>query len=135
MRDTDHRTSTETGLPDPALRVIPMPPDANGRGFVFGGWLMAHADLAGSVAAIHRAAGPVVTRAVREFEFLAPLQIGDLVSFHAEITATGRTSVQVGLHIKTQRLSLPKPALAARAEIVYVAVDDLQKPRPLPNKS
>ena len=31
------------------LKVIPMPADTNGNGDIFGGWVMAQVDLAGSV--------------------------------------------------------------------------------------
>ena len=33
------------------LKVIPMPADTNGNGDIFGGWVMAQVDLAGSVLA------------------------------------------------------------------------------------
>ena len=31
------------------LKVIPMPADVNANGDIFGGWVMAHVDLAGAV--------------------------------------------------------------------------------------
>ncbi len=41
----------------PVLRIIPMPADTNAHGTIFGGWVMAQVDLAGSVAAYERAQG------------------------------------------------------------------------------
>ena len=43
-------------LPDkcPALRVVPMPADANQNGDIFGGWVMSQVDIAGSVPAARR---------------------------------------------------------------------------------
>jgi acyl-CoA thioesterase YciA len=40
-------------LPDtePALRVVPMPADANQHGDIFGGWVMSQVDIAGSIPA------------------------------------------------------------------------------------
>jgi acyl-CoA hydrolase len=45
-------------LPDrePALRVVPMPADANHNGDIFGGWIMSQVDIAGSIPASRRAA-------------------------------------------------------------------------------
>ena len=46
-------------LPDkePALRVVPMPADANQHGDIFGGWVMSQVDIAGSIPASRRARG------------------------------------------------------------------------------
>ena len=48
----------------PELRVMPAPSDANVYGDVFGGWIMAQVDLAGSLPATRRANGRVATIAV-----------------------------------------------------------------------
>ncbi|MGF2507093.1 acyl-CoA thioesterase, partial [Ralstonia pseudosolanacearum] len=45
----------------PAVRVMPMPADANVHGDVFGGWIMAQVDIAGSIPAVVRANGRVAT--------------------------------------------------------------------------
>ena len=39
----------------PALRVMPMPADANQNGDIFGGWIMAQVDVAGGTVEIGRA--------------------------------------------------------------------------------
>ena len=69
----------------PVLRIIPMPADTNAHGTIFGGWVMAQVDLAGSVPAVERARGPVVTVAVNSFLFREPVFVGDLVSFYARV--------------------------------------------------
>ena len=60
---------TAVALPegsDPVLRLVPMPTDTNYAGDVFGGWIMAQVDIAGSLPAIRRARGRVVTVAVNQ---------------------------------------------------------------------
>ena len=72
---------SETCLPEdrvPVLRVPAMPADANAGGSIFGGWIMSHVDVAGSVPALVRAKGPIVTRAVESFEFRKPVFVGDM---------------------------------------------------------
>ena len=61
----------------PALRVTPMPADANFHGDIFGGWIMSQVDLAGSIPASRRARGRVATVAVNSFQFKQPVLIGD----------------------------------------------------------
>ncbi len=56
----------------PTLRVVPMPSDANLHGDVFGGWIMAQVDIAGSLPAVKRANGRVATVAVNSFVFKNP---------------------------------------------------------------
>ena len=92
-------------LPDkePALRVVPMPADANQHGDIFGGWIMSQVDIAGGVVAARRARGRVATVAVNSFVFKQPVLIGDLVSFYAEITRVGRTSITVDVEVYAQR--------------------------------
>ena len=49
------------------LKVIPMPGDCNANGDIFGGWVMAHVDLAGAVVPARYAGGRMATVAVNEF--------------------------------------------------------------------
>src|SRR5690606_41132316 len=90
---------------DPVLRVMPMPADANIHGDVFGGWIMAQVDIAGSVVAARRAAGRVATVAVNAFQFKQPVFVGDLLSFYAAITKTGTTSVTVSVERSEEHTS------------------------------
>src|SRR5262245_4386970 len=84
---------------EPTLRVIPMPADANHTGDIFGGWIMAQVDLAGSVPAIRLAKGRVATVAVNSFVFRQPVFVGDLVSFYAEVVRVGGTSITVNVEV------------------------------------
>ena len=79
----------------PALRVMPMPADANQNGDIFGGWIMAQVDIAGGTVAGRIARGRVATVAVKEFVFKQPVQIGDLLSFYVDLERVGTTSITV----------------------------------------
>ena len=59
------------------LKVIPMPADCNANGDIFGGWVMAQVDLAGSVIPARHAQGRMATVAVNEFVFKQPVRVGD----------------------------------------------------------
>jgi acyl-CoA thioesterase YciA len=117
----------------PALRVVPMPADANQNGDIFGGWVMSQVDIAGSIPAARRARGRVATVAVNSFIFREPVLIGDLVSFYADITREGRTSITVAVEVYAQRN--PTDVICVKvteASLTYVAVGADRRPRELP---
>ena len=124
-----------TGLPakEPVLRVVPMPADVNQHGDIFGGWIMAQVDIAGGVIAARRARGRVATVAVNSFIFKQPVLVGDLVTFFAEITKVGRTSVTVAVEVFAQRN--PGDLVTVKvteASLTYVAVGADRRPRGIP---
>ena len=115
------------------LRMMPMPADANIHGDVFGGWIMAHVDIAGAVPAARRANGRVATVAVTSFVFRNPVFVGDLVSFYADIVRTGSTSITVEVEVYAERNRLQREVVkVTEATLVYVATDDKRQPRALP---
>ncbi len=123
-----------TRLPDrqPTLRVVAMPADCSYTGDVFGGWIMAQVDIAGSIPAVHRARGRVATVAVNSFLFKQPLFMGDVVSFYAQIEKVGRTSITVEVEVYAQRdPAMPVCVKVTEARLTYVAVDEQRKPRVL----
>jgi len=117
---------------DPTLRVTMLPRDTNARGTIFGGVILSHIDLAGGIAASRRAARNFVTRAMREVEFIAPVYVGDVVSFYTTIIGEGKTSLTVQVSVEAERAK--DAALRVKvteAEVIYVAVDEAGKPIPL----
>jgi acyl-CoA thioesterase YciA len=117
----------------PELRVLPGPADANIHGDVFGGWIMAQVDIAGSLPATRRANGRVATIAVNSFVFKHPVFIGDLLSFYAEIVKVGNTSITVNVEVYAERNRLQASTVkVTEATLTYVATGDDRKPRQLP---
>jgi acyl-CoA thioesterase YciA len=117
----------------PVLRVMPMPADANIHGDVFGGWIMAHVDVAGAIPAARRANGRVATVAVTSFLFKNPVFVGDLLSFYARIVKTGNSSVTVEVEVYAERMRLEAEVVkVTEATLVYVATGPDRKPRALP---
>ena len=124
-----------TCLPEgmPQLRVVPMPADANIHGDVFGGWIMAQVDIAGSLPAVRRANGRVATVAVNSFLFKQPVFVGDLLSFYANVVKVGVTSVTVNVEVYAERMRLQSEVVkVTEATLTYVATGNDRKPRALP---
>ncbi len=115
------------------LKVIPMPADCNANGDIFGGWVMAQVDLAGAVLPARRVRGRIATVAVNEFIFKQPVRVGDILSFYADITRVGNTSITVDVQVFAERLREDNASLkVTQATLTYVAIDDSGKPRPIP---
>jgi len=131
MNNLPHKRALPPEMPQ--LRVMPMPSDANVHGDVFGGWIMAQVDIAGSLPAVKRANGRVATVAVTSFVFKNPVYVGDLLSFYAKIVKTGTTSITVEVEVYAERNRLGAEVVkVTEATLVYVATDDERKPRALP---
>ena len=115
-------------------RVIAMPADTNPEGDIFGGWLLAHMDLAGATPAFELAQGRCVTVALDAMVFHQPVSVGDEVSLHATVVRSGRTSIRV--HVEAWKRSRNEAdAEAVRVTegvFTYVAIGDDRKPRVLP---
>ncbi len=123
------------GLPpdmELVMRVSPMPKDANGNGDIFGGWIMAQVDIAGSVLPLRISKGRVATIAVNEFIFKNPVSMGDLLSLYARIERIGRTSITVHVAVYAERNpAQPQIVKVTEANLTYVAIDDQGRPRPV----
>ena len=112
------------------LKVIPMPADCNANGDIFGGWVMAQVDLAGSVVPARHVDGRMATVAVNQFIFKQPVRVGDILSFFAEVTRIGNTSITVQVDVYAERFRSQKRYVkVTEASLTYVAIDDFGKPR------
>ena len=112
------------------LKVIPMPADCNANGDIFGGWVMAQVDLAGSVVPARHVDGRMATVAVNQFIFKQPVRVGDILSFFAEVTRIGNTSITVQVEVYAERFRSQKRYVkVTEASLTYVAIDDFGKPR------
>jgi acyl-CoA thioesterase YciA len=114
------------------LKVIPMPADCNANGDIFGGWVMAQVDLAGSVVPARHVNGRMATVAVNQFVFKQPVRVGDILSFFAEVTRVGTTSVTVQVEVYAERFRSQGQYLkVTEASLTYVAIDEMGRPTPI----
>jgi acyl-CoA thioesterase YciA len=117
------------------LKVIPMPGDCNANGDIFGGWVMAQVDLAGSVLPARYTDGRMATVAVNEFIFKQPVRVGDILSFFSKVVRIGRTSITVKVEVFAERYRSQGTYIkVTEASVTYVAIDDNGKPREIPRK-
>jgi acyl-CoA thioesterase YciA len=115
-----------------ATRTLAMPADTNPSGDIFGGWIMSLMDLAAGMTATARAKGRVVTAAVSNLAFLAPVKVGDAVCCYTDIVGTGRSSMRLEVEVWVLRERIGARMKVTEAVFTLVSVDAEGKPRPLP---
>ena len=116
----------------PTVRILAMPAYTNPNGNIFGGWIMAQVDMAGSVLCSRIAKGRIATVAVNQFVFKQAVSVGDLLSFSARVERLGRTSITVHVQVHAERNpAAPQVVKVTEANLTYVAIDGEGKPRPL----
>lgn len=114
---------------EPAIKTIMMPRDTNQLGSIFGGHILSLIDLA---AAHHaRTVKPLtyVTKVMREVEFIAPVFVGDVVSFYTNTKRLGKTSITIEVNVKAIRADHKTKAVdVTSAEVVMVAINEKREP-------
>ena len=114
------------------LSQLMHPEHANLLGNVHGGWIMKMADEAGALACMRHAQRKVVTVAIDSMTFREPIRIGDLVILNAEVTYTGRTSMEAKVDVLAENPVTRERSHTNTAYLVYVALDDDGKPTEIP---
>ena len=105
---------------------------ANLLGNVHGGWIMKLVDEAGALACMRHAQRKVVTVTIDSMDFREPIRIGDLVILNAEVSYTGRTSMEATVEVHAENPITGEQTHTNTAYLVYVALDDAGRPTPVP---
>jgi uncharacterized protein (TIGR00369 family) len=129
-------TPSQPGKPTSASRTtiaqLMQPEHANSHGNVHGGWIMKLVDEAGALACMRHAQSRVVTVAVDQMTFRNPIRIGDLVILTAEVSYVGKTSMEAEVYVESENPLTGEKNHTNTAYLVYVALDDLENPTPVP---
>jgi uncharacterized protein (TIGR00369 family) len=114
------------------LSQLMQPEHANNHGNVHGGWIMKLVDEAGALTCMRHAQRRVVTVAVDSFVFREPIKIGDLVTLTAEVTYTGRTSMEAEVQVIAENPITGERTHTNTAYLVYVGLDENNQPTSIP---
>jgi len=104
------------------------PGSANTLGNVHGGYVMKLCDEAGGMTASKHARRQVVTVAVDSMTFHSPVHIGNLMTVTAEITWTGRSSMETKVVVTAEDVLTGETVHTNTAYFVYVALDSAGRP-------
>jgi len=104
-----------------------LPKDTNAYGTIFGGVILSYIDLAGGIECVRQSPKKFVTKAMHEVVFVAPVYLGDLVTFYTRTIRAGTTSITVDVEVEVERLGLSgirETVRVTQAEVIYVAVGE-----------
>ena len=118
----------------PSIKLLMLPKDTNSLGSIFGGVILSNIDLAAAVHAKSVAPLRYVTKVMHEVEFIAPVKVGDAVSFYAETVKIGNTSVTIKVLVQVERgIGKTEKIKVTEAKVVMVAVDKEGNPMKIDN--
>ncbi len=106
--------------------------DANIGGIVHGGTVMKLVDTAAGLAAMKHCGGVAVTVSMDSMSFLAPVRIGDTLTVNASVNDVGKTSLEVGVRVESEKVITGERTHMGSAYLVFVALDEEGVPRSVP---
>jgi acyl-CoA hydrolase len=109
-----------------------LPGNANTLGNVHGGVIMKLVDEAGGLCATRHARRPCVTVAIDSMTFDKPVHVGELLELTAEVTWTGRTTIETVVNVVAENPLTGDRDTTSSAYLVYVALDARGQPTPVP---
>jgi acyl-CoA hydrolase len=109
-----------------------VPTDVNFSGNVFGGQILGELDRVAYVVAGRHCHQNCVTASIDRMDFLAPVHVGDLVEWLAELTYVGRSSMEVWIKVTAEPLQGGARRRVGEAFLTMVALDAQGRPAPVP---
>ncbi len=113
-----------------ALRIVTLPRDTNHYGTIFGGVILSYIDQAGFVEARRHGRHRWVTAAMDRVEFIAPVHLGDTVTFFSRTVRLGTKSVTVEIEVEAERHQTGEHVRVTTATLTMVSVDESGRPIP-----
>ena len=111
---------------------IVMPGDCNALNTVFGGQVCAWIDVCASVSAQRFCRTNVVTAAMDQLLFKAPIHQGNVAVLLATVNLASRTSIEVGVRVEEENPKTGTRRHTSTCYLTFVAVDEDLRPIPVP---
>ncbi|MFC7078823.1 acyl-CoA thioesterase [Halorussus caseinilyticus] len=113
---------------------ILMPDDTNNLGRALGGSVLHWMDICGAIAARRFSRRQVVTASMDHVDFLAPIDLGDVVVTEAYVFETGETSMEAKVDVYAERPSDDEARReTATSFFTFVALDDDEEAASVPD--
>ena len=108
---------------DTVMTQLVLPQHANVHGSVLGGTVMHWIDLAAAVVANRHSRRPVVTAAIDDMSFQAPILVGQLALLRARITLVDHSSMEIRVDVDSEDLLSGDRRHTSTAYVTFVAID------------
>lgn len=129
QKDELKRTVARTRV---EMTQVVLPQFTNPLGNVFGGQILAWADVCMAVAAQRHCRLPVVTASIDAVHFIEPVKGGDVVILRGQVNAAFKTSMECGVTVLSEDPLTGEVRQAARAYSTFVALDAHGRPAEVP---
>ncbi|WP_225741350.1 acyl-CoA thioesterase [Halorussus halophilus] len=106
------------------MSEILMPDDTNNLGRALGGSVLHWMDICGAISARRFSRRQVVTASMDHVDFLAAIDLGEIVVTEAYVFETGATSMDVKVDVSAERPSTGECRETASSFFTFVALDD-----------
>jgi len=126
---TEYKKVSESAT---VLTELMIPSYSNFGGKIHGGVILSLMDKVAYVCAAKHADTYCVTAAIERVDFLAPVEIGDLVSLMASVNYTGKSSVVVGIRVTSENIKTRRVKHTNTSYFTMVAKNEEGKPTPVP---
>ena len=103
----------------------------NGQGRVFGGQMAAWIDIVAGAVAQRHCNRNITTAEIDSLQFKRPVFANEIVVLHGKLTYVGKTSMEVRVDSFSEDITGIRK-LVNTAYVVLVALDENQKPTPVP---
>jgi acyl-CoA hydrolase len=110
-----------------------LPNDTNNLGRALGGAVLHWMDVCGAIAAMRFSNRQCVTAAMDHVDFIAPIDLGEVVVLEGYVFDTGRTSVQVKVDVRAEDPRNDDRRETTTSFFTFVALDDDGRPTPVPD--
>lgn len=114
------------------LTELMIPSYSNFGGKIHGGIILSLMDKVAYVCAAKHAEAYCVTAAIESVDFLAPVEVGELVSLMASVNYTGKSSLVVGIRVVSENVKTKEVKHTNTSYFTMVAFGDDKKPVKVP---
>jgi len=114
------------------LTELMIPSYSNFGGKIHGGIILSLMDKVAYVCASKHAGNYCVTASIDTVNFLAPVEVGDLVSLMASVNYVGKTSVVVGIRVTSENIKTNENRHTNTSYFTMVAKDEDNNPVTVP---
>ena len=130
--DADQLHYKPVHLSESTITELMIPSYSNFGGKIHGGILLSLMDKVAYVCAAKHAGNYCVTASIDTVDFLAPIEVGELVSLMASVNYVGNTSLVVGIRVISENVKTNSVKHTNTSYFTMVAKDEQNRPTPVP---
>lgn len=114
------------------ITELMIPSYSNFGGKIHGGHILSLMDKTAYVCAVKHAGAYCVTASIDTVDFLASVEVGELVSMYASVNYVGKSSLVVGIRVIAENVKSQTEKHTNTSYFTMVAMDDNHKPTEVP---